>query len=338
MNELNLISIIVPIYNAESTLEKCINSLISQTYKNIEIILVDDGSPDSSSKICKNFSMKDNRIKVYHKENGGVSSARNYGLIHANGEYISFVDPDDWVESNMIEMMMKAILNDNADVCICGYERAFKSIREHVERHTFPKEIVLDKALIFDRFLGSNGWGTAAWNKIFSKNSINGIMYQNLKIGEDAVFCFDSLYKANKVTVISDIYYHYIISKNSVTISKFNKDKLYDYIYSRQYIAKHLDSFPDKVKIKAYNEYAMSYYYSISSYMFISNYKLKKDYNDIVINWNKFRCTNEYNKYVNKDLDKSIKKIVRFMPILKIKYLIISGIKNIIIYMINRGE
>ena len=117
----SLISVIVPVYNVENYLDKCIESIVNQTYKNLEIILVDDGSLDSSSKICDEWAVKDNRIKVIHKTNGGVSSARNEGLKNANGDFIAFVDSDDWLELNMYEKLISKQKETNTDIVFSGY-------------------------------------------------------------------------------------------------------------------------------------------------------------------------------------------------------------------------
>ena len=118
MNE--TISIIIPVYNVEKYLNKCLNSVIEQTYKNIEVILIDDGSTDNSGKICDEYAKNDIRIKIIHQQNGGVSTARNNGLEHATGKYITFVDSDDYIEKEMIETMAKKIMKKNADIVICG--------------------------------------------------------------------------------------------------------------------------------------------------------------------------------------------------------------------------
>ena len=116
------ISIIVPIYNVEKYLPRCIESLMGQTYKNIEIILVNDGSTDNCRHICNDYKKRDNRIIVFHQKNAGVSNARNTGLKVASGQFVGFCDPDDWVESKMYEEMLAAINKKNADIAICGYE------------------------------------------------------------------------------------------------------------------------------------------------------------------------------------------------------------------------
>ena len=116
----DLISIIVPVYNVEQYLDRCVKSLLQQTYKNLEIILVDDGSPDRCGQMCDNYAKLDSRVLVIHKENGGLSDARNAGLSHAHGEYIAFVDSDDYIEADMISELYNACHNQDADIVVCG--------------------------------------------------------------------------------------------------------------------------------------------------------------------------------------------------------------------------
>ena len=124
----DLVSVIVPIYKVEKYLGKCVDSIINQTYKNLEIILVDDGSPDNSGKICDEYAKKDNRIKVIHKENGGLSSARNAGLDVATGEFIAFVDSDDRIHLDFVEKLYRAIKEENADIASCYVESFIKKL------------------------------------------------------------------------------------------------------------------------------------------------------------------------------------------------------------------
>ena len=126
----DLISVIVPIYNVEKYINRCIDSIIEQTYTNLEIILVDDGSTDNSGSICDEYAKKDNRIKVIHKENGGVSSARNVGLDTAIGQYITFVDSDDYIEKKYCEILLKTLKKQKADCVACGYNRIYKNKEE----------------------------------------------------------------------------------------------------------------------------------------------------------------------------------------------------------------
>ena len=113
-----LVSIIVPVYNAERYLHRCIDSVLAQTYTNFELLLINDGSKDNSGEICDKYAVKDSRIRVFHKENGGVSSARNMGIDEAKGEWLSFIDSDDWIEPTMYEKMLQELIGNNADICM----------------------------------------------------------------------------------------------------------------------------------------------------------------------------------------------------------------------------
>ena len=122
---MTLVSVIIPVYNVEKYMRRCIDSIINQTYTNLEIILVDDGASDRSGKICDEYAQMDHRIKVLHKENGGLASARNAGIQIATGEYISYVDSDDWVETEFIEVLLKGCQDNNAKMSICRYRECF---------------------------------------------------------------------------------------------------------------------------------------------------------------------------------------------------------------------
>ena len=181
MNE--LISIIIPIYNVEKYLHCCINSVIRQTYKNLEIILIDDGSPDNCGKICDEYAKKDNRIKVIHKENGGLSSARNAGLDIAKGEYISFVDSDDYVAENFIEKLYKLCKENDADIAECDFYRIKANEKSMLYVSTtavMNKELNCD-----DKLLVGN---VTTWRIMFNRQFImlNNITQVNLP-AEDIV-------------------------------------------------------------------------------------------------------------------------------------------------------
>ena len=141
----DLISVILPIYNVEKYLRKCVDSLLKQTYKNLEIILVDDGSPDNCPLICDELAKIDSRVKVLHKKNGGLSDARNYGLDHCNGNYVVFVDSDDFVNINMIDYLYKAIKNQNADIAICNFRNVYENELINYEINEPMKDVKLFK-------------------------------------------------------------------------------------------------------------------------------------------------------------------------------------------------
>ena len=182
-----LISVIVPVYKVENYLDKCIDSIVNQTYNNLEIILVNDGSPDNCPQICDEWKEKDNRIKVIHKENGGVSSARNKGLEIATGSYIAFIDSDDWVEENYISSLYDAIVSNDAQVALCSYNRV---VGKHIEKIliTNNDKIVDSKEYLINTLNPQTGFGFCHM-KLYDAKCIKNIRFnEELKVGEDALY------------------------------------------------------------------------------------------------------------------------------------------------------
>ena len=174
--ENELVSIIVPVYNVEQYLEKCVNSIINQSYKNLEIILVDDGATDNSGKICDELAKLDNRIKVYHKENGGLSDARNYGVERATGEYIGFVDSDDYIDPKMYEKLYEAIKKENVDVVECSFKIIYPGRVDFFSTEKYyeilGKQEYLEEYLKMRRIFGSV-WTKLIKSTIAKKNSFS---------------------------------------------------------------------------------------------------------------------------------------------------------------------
>ena len=166
MNE--LISIIVPVYKVEPYLNKCVDSIINQTYKNIEIILVDDGSPDNCGKICDDYTKKDSRIKVIHKKNGGLSDARNYGIEASIGDYIMFVDSDDYISANMCEILLKTAKKYNADIINCNFEEVFSNAESRINRQAVNKneEVFSNLDMLKTFFFNYTFDANVVWNKL----------------------------------------------------------------------------------------------------------------------------------------------------------------------------
>ena len=222
-----LISIIIPVYKVEIYLEKCIQSVINQTYENLQIILVDDGSPDNCGKICDEYAKKDHRIEVIHKSNGGLSDARNKGLEIAKGEYIGFVDSDDYIEADMYEVLYNLLKQYNADVSICNFytvsqgkisiKNADNGINEY-NRIEILKEILLDKNI-----------QSYAWNKLYKKELFDEIKYPVGKKYEDIGTTFYLLEKCNKVVVTGKSEYYYINRQDSI-VNNVTESTITDYI------------------------------------------------------------------------------------------------------------
>lgn len=244
-----LISIIIPVYKVEKYLEKCIQSVINQTYKNIQIILVDDGSPDNCGKICDEYAKKDHRIEVIHKSNGGLSDARNKGLEIAKGEYIGFVDSDDYIEADMYEVLYNSLKQYNADVSICNFytvsqekiaiKNADNGIKEY-NRIEILKEILLD-----------NNIQSYAWNKLYRKDLFDEIKYPVGKKYEDIGTTFYLLEKCNKVVVTGKPEYYYINRQGSI-VNNVTETTITDYI---ELIMQRYDYIEENIKeLSSYNK------------------------------------------------------------------------------------
>lgn len=223
-----LISVIVPIYNAEKYLAKCIDSIIAQTYNNLEIILIDDGSDDSSFRICAHYAKLDTRIEVISQANSGVSSARNRGLDNSTGEFIGFLDSDDWIDQDMFEKLYMTILFEGADIAICGY------LKEKPDGTVIAKNLAcptskihvkdaLEMALSADYYQGFMG------NKLFASSIFNSP--DKIRFSEDIYICEDLLcickciLKSKSIIFIEDHLYHYIMVDNSAVNQKFSLRK-----------------------------------------------------------------------------------------------------------------
>ena len=222
----DLISIIVPIYNSEKYIDKCIESVVHQTYKNLEIILVDDGSIDNSGKKCDEWARKDNRIKVIHKENGGVSNARNVGLRVAKGKYIGFVDSDDYINENMYEIMHKEMQKDNINFVICDCDIIEPDkIPGFIEKNQYPIEII-NKIQAIEVFYPLDG---GIWKCLFSKEKLKDITFDTtIYIGEDLDFICNYILDCednSRFIFINAKLYYYINREDSVTRVTTSKSK-----------------------------------------------------------------------------------------------------------------
>lgn len=219
-----LVSVIVPIYNVEKYIHRCIDTLINQTLKEIEIILVDDGSPDKCGEIIDGYAKQYTNIVVVHKENGGLSDARNAGLAIANGQYIGFVDPDDYIEQDMFEKMYHAANTNKSDLVFCGYNEIFSSIL--TEKRTF--EFVSDYKKVSDILKAciEGHIGAYAWNKIY-KNSIikdNAIAFpKGINVVEDQVFFFKYIQFVKQFSVVPNCLYNYIRNGESICAKYHNR-------------------------------------------------------------------------------------------------------------------
>ena len=224
MNE--LITVVVPIYKVEKYLRRCVDSILLQTYKNLEIILVDDGSPDSCPVICDEYADMDKRVSVIHKSNGGLSDARNAGIELAHGKYIAFVDSDDYIDERMYEILYKNLTDNNADISVCEFIKTYDEakiddsiIKESVE--VFNKLQVMDN-LYDDLYLQT----VVAWNKLYKKDIFKSIRYPFGKINEDEYVIHQILNSANNVVYTNLPLYYYVQRTDSIMGEKYSLKRL----------------------------------------------------------------------------------------------------------------
>lgn len=216
------ISVIVPVYNTEDYLDRCVKSIVNQTYDNIEIILVDDGSPDNCPTLCDKWAEEDGRIKSFHKKNGGLSDARNYGFSEAAGDYVLFVDSDDYIEPDMIEFLYSLAEKNGADVSRCGFYFDFEDSGEEKENPYSKDEKIFEyNERIKDLVLSGHVSGVV-WNKLYKREFISDIMFEPEDgSSEDILFNY-RVYRKDPKTVFCDMpKYHYAVRNGSITKSKF---------------------------------------------------------------------------------------------------------------------
>lgn len=212
-----LISVIVPVYNVKEYVRKCLKSIVSQTYKNIEVLVVDDGSTDGSGEICDEFSLSDSRVKVFHKKNGGLSSARNAGLKKAKGEFVCFVDSDDYVRKDFIGQLYSSVDKNEADIAVCGYN-------DDIPR----REVLSGEEATIKLLIQQENIEILAWNKIYRRTlfSENGVEFPEGKKHEDNLTTYKLLSFARRVAYVSESLYVYIERDDSIVHSGKIEERL----------------------------------------------------------------------------------------------------------------
>ncbi len=226
MNNINdiKISIIVPVYNTEKYIEKCVDSILNQTHKNLEIILVDDGSPDNCGKICDNYEKKDNRVKVIHKKNSGSASSKNMAINIATGDYIGFVDSDDYIEADMFEYLLNNSISFNADVVRCGF---FWDIDGGIypQGSGIVKKVNDYNDKIIDLMKDGVISGIAC-NKLYKKNILEGVYFpEGIKYSEDFMFNYKVFKNSNIIVYADENKYHYLRRNGSVLMEGLTESR-----------------------------------------------------------------------------------------------------------------
>ena len=218
-----MISVIVPIYKVEKYLCQCLDSIVNQTYRDLEILLIDDGSPDKCGEICEEYAKKDSRINVFHTENKGLSAARNLGLREAKGEYIGFVDSDDWIEPNMYEELLRRLEETGTDISICGVWEEYLNYRiEYNVGEAFYQRTELFRVLAYN--LINDG----VWNKLYKKDSWTGIRFPENHLYEEHATSYKVILKAHSVSCVSNHLYHYRMRDSSI-VHTLSMNHIIDY-------------------------------------------------------------------------------------------------------------
>lgn len=212
------LSVIVPVYNVEDYLRKCVESILNQTFTDFELLLVDDGSTDGSGELCEEFALLDKRVKVFHQRNGGLSVARNTGIKNATGKFLSFVDSDDWIEKDMYAGMLSVLSFDNGiDVVVCGH-RVVTESGDVEERVVFSKSALFPGVDATMLILKDEEMPSFAWNKIYRKELFEYISFPPNRIYEDTATTYKVFHVARKVFVIDKIYYNYLRRQGSICL------------------------------------------------------------------------------------------------------------------------
>lgn len=210
------ISIIVPIYNREKYLRQCIDSILNQTHTNLELILIDDGSEDDSSQICDEYGQKDARVIVKHQPNRGVSAARNAGLDLATGDYIAFVDSDDYIEERMYECLLSMLKSNDADMAICNLQQ-FDDEGNYYKKPTCIKDEITDGYAVLSRLTAKSDWAyVMVYNRLYKREIFKEIRYPVGKIREDEFIALPVYAMCEKIVITQDVYYFYRINGGSI--------------------------------------------------------------------------------------------------------------------------
>lgn len=242
-DQMPLISVIVPAYGVEKYIEKCLDSIINQTYRNIEIILIDDGSKDSSGEICDNYAKLDSRIKVYHKENGGLSDARNYGIERATGEYLTFIDSDDYVDLDYIEFMYN-LVKKGYKLALCSLHVVYTS-NGKIWNKGNGKEIVITVKKCIEMMCYHDEVETAAYAKLIHISLFENVRFPKGRLFEDIGTAYLLFDLCDSIICSFVPKYYYIIRDNSIVTSAFNSKKL-DFIYMTDQMADYVEEkYPD---------------------------------------------------------------------------------------------
>ena len=278
-----LVSVIVPIYKVEEYLRECVDSIINQTYKNLEIILVDDGSPDKCGEICEEYARNDSRITVYHKENGGLSDARNYGIARSHGEYITFVDSDDVIKENFVEALMGLIHNHDADIAMLPLMNFSTSIAWETEM-THDYCVSPHDALI--EILYQRGTDVCACSKIYRRDLWDGIQFPKGMYYEDLATIHKLILRSVKIAYSNEKLYAYRMRQGSIMKTRFSPNMMHIITATRTMFSEVTEKYPDLKNAASSKAFSGNR----SVYLFFP-FSSKKERMQVWAEMKKYRCT-----------------------------------------------
>lgn len=283
------VSVIIPVYNDEKYLRQCVDSVLNQTYHNLEVILVDDGSTDQSPTICEEYRQRDHRVRVLHKQNGGVGSSRNAGLAMVTGKYVLFVDNDDWLDEQHVECLHNLLKQKNADIAVGNYSvfhpkdsrlSFFVTPKDYYQKDYTPTEWT---GIQYTNEYNLSQVYTVPWGKLYKRNLFRNIQYPLKAKVEDDLTTWKVYFKANKISFINKPIYWHRLFEDSVT-AKVDKTSLFPLTSIEQRIAfmRVADLDPKQAKIDIANENA-AYYWRLGVYHDNFNEHNKSHYHDALL-------------------------------------------------------
>ena len=248
MREQPLVSVIVPVYKVEPYLDRCVQSIVDQTYTNLQIILVDDGSPDSCPQMCDEWAKKDSRICVIHKDNGGLSDARNAGMAVAKGEYIAFVDSDDWLEKDFLLLLYQALKSAQADIAECGVLLCDEKGNMLRCRASEEEQLTLEKIEALRRLVLEDGVYQTVWNKLYRRSVIGNVRFETDRVHEDEFWTYRVFENSGKVAVLNRPLYRYLQRTGSIMGVGYSLKRL-DGLEARMRRMQDLQQYPELAEL-----------------------------------------------------------------------------------------
>ena len=273
------ISVIVPVYNVEQYLERCVDSIINQTYTNLEIILVNDGSTDNSGKLCDELAKKDERIRVIHKENGGLSDARNRGIYEAESDLVGFIDSDDYIDNDMYEVLLRNLNDTDADLSMCALYDVYNNTPEAQVTNKETWELSSEQAI--KMVMEAKILSVTAVNKLYRKSLFTDLKFEVGKIAEDAFIMIKLLDKCEKIVATNEKKYYYVHRENSITTQKFSTKFLNVIEAYEQNSNIILEKYP-KLKDVAQTRMNWAYFYVLDRLLLDDNYNDKELENKLI--------------------------------------------------------